>query len=93
MSGRFSIRLHIDSVVVGGLGELSREALSDAVRAEIASRLAADDNLGDRAVPTRIDRVDGGSFDVAALGNAADVGRGIGAAVANSLKPHGGGAP
>lgn len=81
MSAQPSIRLHIESLVVRGLGGLARAPLADAVRVELARLLAGTTDTRPRWTPGYRAHVDGGSIPLAPVAGVASVGAQIAAAV------------
>lgn len=83
MSGR-RVHVHIEELVLHGFPGGDRDRIAEAVRAEVASRLAspaAADRIATLGT-TRIDRIDAGAAHVA---DAARPGREIGGALAGAL--------
>ncbi len=76
-----NIDLHIDRLVLEGLGALNRAAVSAAVQAELA-RLFAEEGAGAGLHRSgRTPRLDGGSFQVASGAGAEAVGRQVANAI------------
>ncbi len=85
MSGPARLRVHIGTLVVEGVGGLSREALADALRRELGQRLAGDGAAARILAPGHRERVDGGSFELRPGAGSRAVGRHIAAAVERGL--------
>jgi hypothetical protein len=80
------VHLHIDRLVLDGLGTFDREAVGAAVEAELARLLAQQGAPPALRHDARFPRLDGGHFDVVPGASAEDVGQWIARGVYGGLR-------
>ena len=88
--GPSSVTVHIDELVLHGFAPADGHDIADAVRAELARRLAgAAERIHTSPSEDPIDRIDAGSITIRDAARPAAIGAQVGAALASALSGRG----